>query len=333
MLARKMDLGSVCATLAYMITDYCTANHIPPPRECSSYGVEDRIPFTVWCNMLQQVQHQQPVAALGLKIAAHVKPSHAGIVAYMAFSRPTLFEAIPEFIHYRRLSYDFNAMHYTVENGNIIFTWGDHHERPGLLVDENAIALFINIINSVIAPKRLPLVSIHLPYEQPADARIYQDYFQCPVHFNAPTSSVICSIGQLEQITLPRTDLILHSLLKKQADMQLETLSSYNQFEEKIRLCALFCIRNKNPTIESVAQRIGLSVRDLRGQLNNHGFSFYEILSEVRLNLAKQYLKDASLNLYEVADLLGYAEQSVFQRAFKGWTGQTPSKWRSSNLS
>lgn len=332
MLNRKRDQGSVCATLSCMVVDYCKANALQTPKECHIYDLDDRIPFNVWCNILQQVQEQQPSPALGLKIAEHIKPSYASIVSYISFSNPTLLEAIPEFIHYRRLSYDFNAMHFQIKDGNLNFSWGDHLERPGLLVDENAIALFINIIRSVIAPQSLPLLSLHFPYEQPDDVKIYQKYFQCPVHFNAPVTSVTCSLQELSTITLPQTDLILHHLLKKQADTLLEKLSTYNQFEEKIRLCTLFCIQNKKTNIESVAHRIGLSVKSLREQLNEHGFSFHDILADVRLNLAKQYLKDSSLNIYEVADLLGYAEQSVFQRAFKTWTGQTPLKWRSNQL-
>jgi AraC-like DNA-binding protein len=41
-----------------------------------------------------------------------------------------------------------------------------------------------------------------------------------------------------------------------------------------------------------------------------------------------QYLKDRHLSLQEIAMLLGYSEQSAFQRAFKQWTAQTPQQWR-----
>ena len=39
------------------------------------------------------------------------------------------------------------------------------------------------------------------------------------------------------------------------------------------------------------------------------------------------YLKQ-SRRLSEIAELLGYADQSAFGRAFKRWTGETPKQFR-----
>ncbi|MDJ0860288.1 MAG: AraC family transcriptional regulator [Dinoroseobacter sp.] len=44
--------------------------------------------------------------------------------------------------------------------------------------------------------------------------------------------------------------------------------------------------------------------------------------------LAQSYLTDSALSLSEIAYLLGYAEVSSFNHAFKRWTGATPSKMR-----
>ena len=44
--------------------------------------------------------------------------------------------------------------------------------------------------------------------------------------------------------------------------------------------------------------------------------------------LAEEYLRDPHLGLHEIALLLGYSEQSAFQRAFKQWRNITPLQWR-----
>ena len=49
-----------------------------------------------------------------------------------------------------------------------------------------------------------------------------------------------------------------------------------------------------------------------------------------RLNLAKQYLKDRSLSIAEIAEKTGLEDQSYFSRFFKKKTGQTPSEFRNS---
>jgi AraC-like DNA-binding protein len=43
---------------------------------------------------------------------------------------------------------------------------------------------------------------------------------------------------------------------------------------------------------------------------------------------AQEYLRDTRLALADIAGLLGYSEQSAFNRAFRQWTGMTPAKWR-----
>jgi AraC-like DNA-binding protein len=40
------------------------------------------------------------------------------------------------------------------------------------------------------------------------------------------------------------------------------------------------------------------------------------------------YLADPKLAIFEVAFLLGYSEPSPFNRAFRRWTGQSPSEFR-----
>ena len=55
------------------------------------------------------------------------------------------------------------------------------------------------------------------------------------------------------------------------------------------------------------------------------------LLDDARLQLAKRYLSKSNTSLSEIALLLGYAEQSAFNHAFKRWTGATPKAWREKN--
>ena len=48
----------------------------------------------------------------------------------------------------------------------------------------------------------------------------------------------------------------------------------------------------------------------------------------LRQALALGYVRDPGLSLLDIAYLLGFSEQSAFQRAFKRWTGATPGDYR-----
>jgi AraC-like DNA-binding protein len=56
--------------------------------------------------------------------------------------------------------------------------------------------------------------------------------------------------------------------------------------------------------------------------------AFDAILDEFRRDLALRYLADPKIAVTEVAYLLGYSEPSPFHRAFKRWTGVTPTEAR-----
>lgn len=311
-----------------MINDFCKFNNLTVPYECSLYDLDDRIPFNVWCKIIKKVNEQFKKPALGLKIADFIKPEYAGIVSYISFSKPTLLEAIPDFIKYIRLAYDLNYMYFQIKDSEIEFCWDDHMGQPGLAVDECAIALLLNIVKHSIYPYHLPLKCINFLYDPPKDIAFYKNYFDCSVNFNSPTTSIVISLDSLKDIPLSQPDPYLYRILKNHADLLIGKLEDYNEFEYKIRLCIITNIKNKKINIDIIAEQMGISQKKLREILLSYGYSFNGMLSDVRFNLAKKYLLNEKLNISEIAFLLGYSEQSVFQRSFKSWSNLTPLKWR-----
>lgn len=58
------------------------------------------------------------------------------------------------------------------------------------------------------------------------------------------------------------------------------------------------------------------------------GTTFKEVSETVRGRLAEEYLTDPQVSIAEVAFLLGFSDQSSFNRAFGRWTGLSPGRWR-----
>jgi AraC-like DNA-binding protein len=83
-------------------------------------------------------------------------------------------------------------------------------------------------------------------------------------------------------------------------------------------------------TDEKIAEHLNMSERSLQRRLKEAGTTFRTILERVRKDLASTYVHDPDIELVEVAFLLGFSDQSAFSRAFKRWTGNTPSEFRMS---
>lgn len=77
-----------------------------------------------------------------------------------------------------------------------------------------------------------------------------------------------------------------------------------------------------------VARDLGLSQSVLQQRLGERGTGFHELLDETRCELALGYLQQPALSITEIAFLLGFTDASNFSRAFKRWTGKSPSSAR-----
>lgn len=63
------------------------------------------------------------------------------------------------------------------------------------------------------------------------------------------------------------------------------------------------------------------------------GINFSEFVTTIRMNKAKQLLRDTELKVYEIAQLSGYQSEKHFMKIFKKNTKKTPSEYRRSPLS
>jgi len=85
---------------------------------------------------------------------------------------------------------------------------------------------------------------------------------------------------------------------------------------------------NGMPTFTEIAERLHMSESSLRRRLLEEETSFQVLKDEVRCALAMQLLVDPEAKLGDIAERLGFTEQSSFGRSFRQWTGLTPSAWR-----
>jgi AraC-like DNA-binding protein len=77
-----------------------------------------------------------------------------------------------------------------------------------------------------------------------------------------------------------------------------------------------------------VAASLHMSTRNLNRKLKSENTSFKALLLDIRYELANQYINDASLTLTEISYMLGFSEVSSFSRAYRRWSGQSPSAAR-----
>ena len=105
-----------------------------------------------------------------------------------------------------------------------------------------------------------------------------------------------------------------------------------SSFVELVRGSIQQNLTGRRPTIESIADDLHMSPRTLQRRLQEAGARFQHVLDDARHRLARYYLGNSDLELNEAAYLLGFGDANSFARAFRGWEGQAPGRWRASRL-
>ena len=151
----------------------------------------------------------------------------------------------------------------------------------------------------------------------------YQQLFQCPVRFNAGRNAVMLSQAQCD-LPLPTHNPSVSMLTRQQLGVTVGDYLQGQSWRAAVRLALQSLLPQSEPTLERVALQLGLSADELGRRLRAQGLGFGELLDLERKHLARVYVSSADYPLAQVAQLLGYSEQSAFNRAFRRWYGVSP---------
>ncbi|MCK5190127.1 MAG: helix-turn-helix domain-containing protein, partial [Methylococcales bacterium] len=169
-------------------------------------------------------------------------------------------------------------------------------------------------------------VSVSFTHSAPDEPGEYFALFRCPVIFDAPENR-ITFIQEVVDKRLLSDNALIAELNDRIMINYLAKLEGDNIIE-RVKAVIIDQLPSGNVTDSSVAETLYMSKRTFHRRLQQEETTFRIILNELRQDLADKYIKDSSLNLNEISFLLGFSEISSFSRAFKRWTGSSPSVYR-----
>ena len=160
-------------------------------------------------------------------------------------------------------------------------------------------------------------------------AKQHEDFYGCRVAFENANISIVFDRSVLD-VELPLGSDELARLNDHVVRAYLERLDR-TDFVSRVRCLVIEALPSGRATKSAVAQRFGVSARTLQARLGDRGTSFVELTDATRQALARAYLDDASISIGEIAYLVGFSDTSNFTRAFKRWTGVSPSNHRANS--
>jgi AraC-like DNA-binding protein len=298
---------------------------------CSEAELDEReqLPLAHWRDWLERTQAAVSRPALGLAVGRLITPAHLGVLGYMVLHCAHLAQALARMERYHRLVYDVNPARWRSRGEDVLVEWGTERGRPGQLVDETGVAAMVQFTRD-ITRNEPELREVWFVNPAPARLEPYETFFGCPVHFEQPCTRLRFA-GEVLAAPLRRPDAKLLALLDEQAEALLTRfLEDRPEGDpgELWRRQLVTLLRQGEASLGALARVNHVSTRTLQRRLAQAGTSFQALLDETRRALAFDYLRDGRLEMAEIAQLLGFSEQSAFTRAFRNWTGDTPGRWR-----
>ena len=250
------------------------------------------------------------------------------VIDFLATSAPTIGEALAKVSDYFPIINAVVRLPYMVGDREVTFGM-EAPSRPATITRPYAeytlAAVFLR--TRVATNQAFPLIRVEFSHARPPDTREHERIFGCPVVFGADACRMTIARDVWDT---PRTgsDPALFSVLETHAKMLLDQVPNPDDIVSRVREAIEAELRGGDPSLESIAKTLAMSPRTLQRRLRDHGVLFNDVLDELRFRAAKSYLAQRDVAGTEVAYLLGFAEQSSLNRAFKRWSGQTPSEFR-----
>jgi AraC-like DNA-binding protein len=270
-------------------------------------------------------------ADIGLRIAKETGAHEYDLSSLAALCSPDLSTALDKIARYKRLCGPKDLVLERKGKDVAIHTTWHHASRPtpARLVDASLasqLVLFQRGTGVALAPKRVELSRARRSHGQ-SDEPMLMRFFGCPVRYLAGRDALVLDEGALAMPFVTHDADLLAALLPG-LDAQLPPRS----FVEEVAAVVARRMSGERPSVEKVAKGLAMSTRTLQRRLGEVGVSYQQVLDDVRHRTALRLLRDRGrgegLEISEIAFLLGFEELNSFSRAFHGWEGTTPKRWR-----
>ena len=263
---------------------------------------------------------------LGLLVGARCAAADLGPVGVFAGHAPDVGTALGDFVKLMALFDRAAVVALTVEGDAASFSYriveadmlGAEHLREG------SVAIMARLLRHLCGATWVPDMVL-FPHRPRGPVLPYRRFFQAPVQFGAATAALVFPARWLSHQPHSADASLRHAL-----GVQIAQLHAAHDgtLAEQVRRAILVAMPQAEAGEAQVAAALGIDRSTLRRRLAREATSFRAIRQEVQYHAAQQLMREADLLLVEVAHMLGYAELAVFTRAFRRWSGMTPSQWR-----
>lgn len=250
-----------------------------------------------------------------------------GLLCRASLGAPNLGVAIKRWCRHHRLLTDDIVLSLTDDGQRATLAIAEHRELGALR--EFCLLTSLRYLHGYACwavDSRITLREVSFPFAAPAHAAVYPLLFPGTPRFGAPQAGFSFDAHYLA-LPLRRDERALRSMLQHALPLTVLQYRRDRLLVQRVR------DRLQDPSAgtlhaDGLARALNVSLRTLHRHLHQEGASVQSLKDEVRRARAQDLLRRTRQPVKQIAHQLGFRSDKSFARAFRLWTGTTPSGWR-----
>lgn len=287
------------------------------------------ITYAIRSQLIQHCVDRTNCQYFGLLVGQCTGASSLGLVGFLIQHSPDVDTALLSLVRFAHIHVRGAVIHMEKENDSVFLGYSIY--QPGVKareqIEDGVVAVAFNIMLKLCGHEWSPQIAL-FAHRKPENIHPYKKFFKAPLKFDDERNGIVFSNNWLKKPVM-NADPELHHFLQKLVN-QLDSHYS-SDFTEQVRRVLHPAIHTQQASADYIAMLFSIHPRTLNRRLKACGTSFQQLLDLERFEIAQQLLEISSMDLRQIAATLNYTDASAFTRAFRRWSGMTPSQWRKQN--
>lgn len=318
-------------TLGVSREEICRAANI----DCAQLLYPDaQIPFAQLIKLYEYAALLSRDPDFGLHLGEQSNPKMYELLGYVTMNSQTFGDFLDCLLRYQQIW--TNAVKFSMEttaDSNIHLSY--LYRVSGISTEErrqeseNMLSVIMKM-GRMITTVNWMSSETHFEHQQPNCVAEHKRIFGDFVSFNKPETKLVFD-SYIMSLPIIEADPKLFTMLRNHAQSLLPEINPEAEISARVSQVFSKSLAGGPPSIEVVSKQIGVSSRSLQRKLKEEGTSYHKLVEQVQRALSERYLKSSEITICEISYLLGFSQQSAFQRAFKRWNGMTPKEFQREN--
>jgi AraC-like DNA-binding protein len=282
------------------------------------------VPDTAFEQIWRQAFLQDPRPDLPVRAGVAVPFGAFGLLDHLTATAETVGEGFHTLRLFFWLVSPTIRLAFEHEEGDWIWIVNDPPTESDFVSEQWTVALFTQRFRR--CAKDLEIRAVHLTQSAGPSAGMLAEHLGAPVRLGQPRSGILLAEGMWQHQMQSADPALRETLLALAQRVDIQTFGEAPlSYVVRTRLPA--ALEAGHYSAEDIAEQIGLSLRTFQRRLTAEEITFSQLVDAYRQEEALRMLRQGRYSMAQIAYDLGYNEQSSFNRAFKRWTGRTPSTW------